>query len=227
MLALLKRHVSLKRSGVANYPGCKMPRKTSEEIMARIRIGLLAVLITLPGAVLASISIETQNIRIYNEELVAPNGGMTRPRLIQYDTPDYTVEAISNGVEGTVSVLAEFDIDGNFKVLRILKGLGYGLDEQALEALSSYRFGPAYQSGRRVSVIATIDVEFKLPDPGVVSLPGGFFYVNGKLILGEAELDPTVTEYIQRVGEKIIENSDAKVPFAIKVIAWDQVSDSK
>jgi hypothetical protein len=43
------------------------------------------------------------------------------------------------------------------------KGLGYGLDEKALEALLQWRFAPAFRSGRRVGVIANIDVSFHLP----------------------------------------------------------------
>jgi TonB family protein len=72
---------------------------------------------------------------------------MTRPQLIQYGTPTYTAEARRQGIEGVVTFQVEFDIDGNFKVLRIVKGLGFGLDEQALEALKTYRFTPAYRSG--------------------------------------------------------------------------------
>ncbi len=48
-----------------------------------------------------------------------------------------------------VIVEAEFDINGNFKVLRVAKGLGFGLDEQTLEVFKTYRFVPAYRSGRR------------------------------------------------------------------------------
>ena len=132
--------------------------------MKYMRIGLLAAIIVLPDVASGSASISIQNVRIYNEELVTPNGGMMRPQLIQYGTPRYTSEAIDRGVEGTVTVLAAFDIDGNFEVLRLVKGLGFGLDEQALEVLKSYRFTPANQSGRRVAVVANIDVVFNLPD---------------------------------------------------------------
>src|SRR5256886_17482555 len=37
--------------------------------------------------------------------------------------------------------------------------------------------------------------------------------------------DPVVTEYVNRVGQKLVRNSDAKVPFTIKVIDSDEVND--
>jgi TonB family protein len=113
----------------------------------------MAIIATGPG----------QNVTIYNQQFVAPNGGMSPPYAAEYSSPDYTTEALHFGIEGIVSVLAEFDSDGNFRVLRIEKGLGYGLDEKALDAIRQWRFAPAYRSGRRAGVIANIDVEFRLP----------------------------------------------------------------
>jgi TonB family protein len=104
-----------------------------------------------------------QNVTIHNQQFVAPNGGMLPPYAAEYSSPDYTAEALHLGIEGIVRVLAEFDSDGNFRILRIDKGLGYGLDEKALDAIRQWRFAPAYRSGRRTGVIANIDVEFRLP----------------------------------------------------------------
>ena len=101
-----------------------------------------------------------QRIRILNEEPVIPNGGMSRPQLMTYVTPAYTSAAAESGVVGVVSFLAEFDIDGNFRILRLVNGLGFGLDESALAAVSQWRFQPAFRSGRRVSVVTQIDVAF-------------------------------------------------------------------
>jgi len=105
-----------------------------------------------------------QNVRILNQEFVIPNGGMTPPQVLQFSSPSYTNEAFAKKIEGTVTVVATFDIDGTFKVLRIDKGLGFGLDESALAAIQQWSFAPAYQNGRRVSVVANIDVVFRLED---------------------------------------------------------------
>jgi TonB family protein len=102
-------------------------------------------------------SVRTQRTRIGDSETIA-NGIVTPPQAVRTSTPSYTPEARMRGIKGTVTVEAEFDIDGNFTILRIVKGLGYGLDEKALEALSSWQFLPAMRNGARVSVIARIDI---------------------------------------------------------------------
>ena len=84
------------------------------------------------------------------------------PRPINSLPPEYTEEARQRRIEGTVRVQAAFDIFGNFRIVRIVKGLGYGLDENALITLSRWRFTPAYKNGARVAVIAEVDIPFKL-----------------------------------------------------------------
>ena len=90
--------------------------------------------------------------------------GITLPKLVSYARPLYTDEALQRGIEGVVTVQAEFDVGGNFKVLRVVKGLGYGLDENALAALTKWRFAPANRYGQRISVVTQIDVDFTLYD---------------------------------------------------------------
>jgi TonB family protein len=130
-----------------------------------IALAFVLTVATASAAALPAITIlePVQNARIYRQELVAPNGGMSPPRAIQFSAPGYTPEALARRIEGVVTFVAEFDTDGNFTVLDMAKGLGYGLDEKALEALLQWRFAPAFQSGRRVGVIANIDVAFELP----------------------------------------------------------------
>ena len=100
-----------------------------------------------------------QQVRIGGVPLL-PGTGMTPPIALVHPLPSLTAEAIDNGIEGTVTVRAEFDIDGNFRVLEVVEGLGYGLDEWALAALENWRFRPAYRSGRRVPVVAIVEVAF-------------------------------------------------------------------
>jgi TonB family protein len=104
-----------------------------------------------------------QEIRIGNGATVQ-NTSVTLPQLVHFTRPEYTDEARRLEIEGAVTIQAEFDIEGRFKVLRIVKGLGHGLDENALAALKDWRFTPAYRSGQRVSVVTLIDVKFILFD---------------------------------------------------------------
>jgi TonB family protein len=102
-----------------------------------------------------------QEVQIRDSKLI-PNGIVIPPRLVREFTPEYTEEARARQIQGTVKVQAEFDIHGGFTVIRILSGLGFGLDENALISLSNWRFSPAYRNGAWVSVVAEIDIPFKL-----------------------------------------------------------------
>jgi TonB family protein len=55
------------------------------------------------------------------------------------------------------------DVDGRAKDIEVSKGLGLGLDEKAVEAVSAWRFKPGeLQGGALVPVMATIEINFKL-----------------------------------------------------------------
>ena len=93
-----------------------------------------------------------------------PNRTVTPPRIIRHTLPAYTREAHQRNIEGTVIVEVQFDTEGYFKVLRVVKGLGHGLDQNAIGVLSDWRFAPAMKDGEPVSVIAEIEVPFRLSD---------------------------------------------------------------
>jgi len=85
-----------------------------------------------------------------------------RPRLLprSRDNPSHTENAIgtnSPGVNG-----APDDVDGMAKDIKVVKSLGYGLDEKAVEAVRKWRFEPAEKDGRPVAVQVNIEVSFRL-----------------------------------------------------------------
>jgi TonB family protein len=77
-------------------------------------------------------------------------------------TPEYTDEARSARVEGTVSLELEFTAAGDVRVLRVVRGLGHGLDEAAHRAALGIRFKPAQSDGRPVDSRATVHITFRL-----------------------------------------------------------------
>jgi TonB family protein len=103
-----------------------------------------------------------QRTRIGSIDTV-PNGGMLPPQIVSYTVPSYTPEAIARRIEGTVTVEASSDAAGNIQVLRVVRALGYGLDESALLALRDWKFVPALRNGAPVAAITQIDIDFKLP----------------------------------------------------------------
>jgi TonB family protein len=87
---------------------------------------------------------------------------ITAPEIAAYTDPFYTRTARDNRIEGTVTVEAAFDEKGRVTVLRTVKGLGYGLDENAVAALRQWTFCPALRDETPMAAVAQIDIDFKL-----------------------------------------------------------------
>ena len=77
-------------------------------------------------------------------------------------TPVYTAEARKLHVEGEVLLQVMFTATGQVKVLRVLHGLGFGLDEAAVRAAEKIRFSPAQREGHAVDSTATLHIVFQL-----------------------------------------------------------------
>ncbi len=82
--------------------------------------------------------------------------------IVSKPTPEYTDEARTARVEGTVSLELEFTAAGDVRVLRLVRGLGHGLDEAAQRAALRIRFKPAQSAGRPVDSRATVHITFRL-----------------------------------------------------------------
>ena len=76
--------------------------------------------------------------------------------------PRYSSEARALQIEGEVLLDVLFTRSGEVRVLRVRRGLGYGLDEAAAEAARQIRFQPAQEAGRPVDSEATIRIRFQL-----------------------------------------------------------------
>ncbi len=88
--------------------------------------------------------------------------GVSPPMLIKKSEPEYTKSAIYRKLVGTVVLFIVIDASGKPGNFQLLRGLGYGLDEEAAAAVSRWQFRPAQKDGRPVAVQATIEVNFRL-----------------------------------------------------------------
>lgn len=87
----------------------------------------------------------------------------TTPVEILYKPkPVYTTEARQMGLEGQVVLEVVFTANGSVRVVRIVRGLGHGLDEAAQQAAAQVRFKPATRGGVPVDTNATINITFQL-----------------------------------------------------------------
>jgi TonB family protein len=95
-------------------------------------------------------------------QCVKVGGGVTPPRLTDKQEPEYSENARWALHQGAVVLRIAVDIDGLPKDIQLVRSLGYGLDEKALEAVQTWRFEPGQQNGAPVPVCAQIEVNFRL-----------------------------------------------------------------
>jgi periplasmic protein TonB len=89
-------------------------------------------------------------------------GGVSSPSLISKVEPEYSEEARKAKWQGTVQLQIVVDEKGVPQQMRVIRQLGLGLDQKALEAVAKWRFKPGMKDGKAVPVIATIEVSFHL-----------------------------------------------------------------
>ena len=93
-----------------------------------------------------------------------PGGGVSNPIPISRPEPQYTEEARKAKWGGTVLLSVVIDENGATKSIKVLKPLGMGLDEKAIEAVSQWTFKPGLKDGVPVPVAAQIEVTFHTLD---------------------------------------------------------------
>ena len=76
--------------------------------------------------------------------------------------PDYSDDARKAHLQGVVILRLEVDERGMPRNLAVIRSLGLGLDERAIEAVGKWRFRPAYRDGQPAVVAAFVEVNFRL-----------------------------------------------------------------
>ena len=89
-------------------------------------------------------------------------GGISAPTAISAPDPNYTEEARRAKKQGTCVLWLIVDSTGHPRDIRVARGLGFGLDAKAMEAVKQWRFQPALKDGRPVDVQISVEVEFHL-----------------------------------------------------------------
>lgn len=100
--------------------------------------------------------------RIYDLTKAGAAKAVKFPRTIHAPDPEYSDSARKKKVQGTVVMSVLVGPDGLIHLVRIERGRGYGLDENAAEAAKHFRFEPAMVDGQPVAVLITIEMNFRL-----------------------------------------------------------------
>jgi TonB family protein len=89
-------------------------------------------------------------------------GGVTAPVPLFKPDPEYSEEARKAKFSGSVTLYIEVNDRGAVQNPRVIRALGMGLDEKAIEAVLKWRFRPGTKDGKPVTVQAQVEVSFRL-----------------------------------------------------------------
>ena len=84
------------------------------------------------------------------------------PALLYKREPDYSEEARRAKWQGSVVLQVDISESGEATNVQVVRTLGLGLDEKAIEAVQQWRFRPATKDGKPVAVQVQVGVEFRL-----------------------------------------------------------------
>jgi TonB family protein len=107
-----------------------------------------------PGAVVGELE---GNRRVY-----CGGPGFVPPKAIESPDPEYTPAARHQRLEGTAVISVVVNEKGFPEMLEIVRGLGEGLDIEALVTVARWRFEPALKDGKAVAILVNVEVTFRL-----------------------------------------------------------------
>jgi TonB family protein len=82
--------------------------------------------------------------------------------ILSKPTPTYTPEARNLHIEGEVLLEVTLQASGNLRVLRVVQGLGHGLDDNAVKAAEQIHFKPAMRNGQPADSTVVLHIIFQL-----------------------------------------------------------------
>ena len=129
--------------------------------------GIQVRTVELPKELRAALSAATApEAAVRNIRVLAParlSSRIVAPTVLEYTTPPlYSDDARARRVEGLVVVRARIEADGRLTGAHVVRGLGYGLDQNALVAIRQWHFRAGVRDGVSVPIDVEIDIEFSL-----------------------------------------------------------------
>jgi TonB family protein len=91
-----------------------------------------------------------------------PDRNVTMPHATFAPGPEYSEQARKKKINDTVLLSLTVTVDGTTRDIKVVKGVGYGLDEKAVAAVSRWKFTPALKDGQPIEKEITVEVNFHL-----------------------------------------------------------------
>jgi TonB family protein len=155
--------------------------------------------------------------------------------------PECSKEADKARINGTVVLAVVVGTDGLTHDISVVRSVGYGLDEHAIEAVKKWILKPGEASGKPAPVQIHVELEFHCP-PANRNIGGGkngsslgnWYSLDtekeiGKRYSAEFERsfklmdDRAMTDYVARIADNVAKTSDAQLPITVRLLDSDQL----
>lgn len=137
-----------------------------EDVMTgrRLLVSLSFALLVVGGSLSAAVSAFPLANVAPQSTVYTPGNGVSLPEVIEEFKPDYTREAMQQGIQGSVWMAVVVGATGDVTDVAVTTSLDdkYGLDEQAVESARRWKFKPGMKDGKPVAVRVTIQMTFTL-----------------------------------------------------------------
>jgi TonB family protein len=114
------------------------------------------------GVETANFGAARRQLGVGSDKPLAPDTSEHPVRILWKPVPEYTDAARERRIEGDVVLLVRFLARGAVETLRVVSGLGCGLDEHAVNAAMAIRFKPATHNNQPIDYIAQVRIRFEL-----------------------------------------------------------------
>ena len=94
----------------------------------------------------------------------AGKDGVSAPIVLEMHEPEFSEQARKEWISRNVLVYLQVEMEGSVSHVHVIRGVGYGLDKKAVEAVKAYKFKPAMKNGEPVRVEMNVMVNFKVYD---------------------------------------------------------------
>jgi TonB family protein len=98
----------------------------------------------------------------FAEKIYKIGPGIVPPKVLEKTEPNYTDQARSAKLEGTVALVMVVGVDQRAHDIKVKKSLDPGLDASAVASIKAWRFEPGTKNGKPVPVRANVEVNFRL-----------------------------------------------------------------
>jgi len=123
------------------------------------------------------------------------------PSIVSKPAPEYTDEGRAARIQGSVLVGAEIDEQGQVENVRLIRGLGFGLDKKALESVKQWQFKPGTRGGVAAKFYVPCHVDFRLPEGGPWQIDGNILVAKSPADSRAAKTPPELTQYASPSAE--------------------------